>query len=331
MSSLSSSATSTLTNALVPIASDLHVLEEKIREQASHFDSDLEQYITYACGSSGKRLRPALALLSGGATGSIRAEHKTLAVILELIHIASLVHDDIMDEAKVRRQRPTVNAKWGNILTVLLGDVLFAHALRLSMDFSQAEWCRCIADAAIRVCSGEMLQIQRRFDSELSVSDYYRIVEMKTGSLFTVACELGAAFNEASPEMVTALKNYGTSMGIAYQILDDCIDLMGEEKKVGKTLGTDLTGGKFTLPVLMLLQSSSPQEKEQVYQLLLSQKEGCSEKLLTILKSQGALLAAKKEAEKFLDEAENALRILPVSDYRHGLQGLSDYLRQLYP
>ncbi|MBX9743118.1 MAG: polyprenyl synthetase family protein [Chthoniobacterales bacterium] len=314
---------------MTSIASDLGVLEEKIREQASYFDTDLEEYVTYACGSSGKRLRPALAFLAGGATGTIRSEHRTLALILELIHVASLVHDDIMDGAQLRRERPTLNAKWGNLLTVLLGDVLFAHALRLAMDFSQSNWCRRIADAAIGVCSGEMLQTQRRFDGELSLEDYYRIVEMKTGSLFAIACELGASFNEVQPEVVTALKNYGTHIGIAYQILDDCIDLTGEEKKVGKTLGTDLLGGKFTLPILMLLHSASQQEKEQVHQLLLEEKADRSQRLLVMLNNQGALLAAKREAEKFLNQAEASLTILPESEYRKGLHDIATYLRQL--
>ncbi len=304
-------------------------VEKKIREQALFFESGVEEYITYACGSSGKRLRPALALLVGGATGNASEEHVDLAVILELIHIASLVHDDIMDEALLRRERPTLNAKWGNALTVLVGDILFAHALRMATHFSETDFCRRIADAAIGVCSGEMLQTEHRFDSTLSVSDYYRMVEMKTGSLFAVACELGASLNKATPEIVTALKNYGTNIGIAYQILDDCIDLIGEEKRFGKTLGTDLVGGKFTLPVLMLLQHASEEEQVSLRQLLLGEKAVNRETLVAMLFEQGALTAAMAEAERLIDQAEAELECLPESEYRSGLHGIAIYLRGL--
>ena len=138
---------------------------------------------------------PCLRFLSGGATGGITAEHLDLAVIVELIHIATLVHDDIMDEAERRRAQPTVNARWGNSLSVLLGDCLFAHALNLSTNFDNADICRVIARAAREVCSGEIIQTQRRFDLHLAIEDYLRIMKMKTGSLFAAAAELGATIN----------------------------------------------------------------------------------------------------------------------------------------
>lgn len=182
----------------------------------------------------------ALALLSAGATGKITASHVDLAVILELIHIATLVHDDIMDGAELRRDQASANAKWGNAITVLLGDCLFAHALRLSTNFSNSDICRRIADAATEVCSGEIIQTQRRHDLKLSTADYYRIIEMKTAALFTAACELGAFISEASPTVIGSLKTYGTKLGVAYQIYDDILDLAGNEDESGKTLGTDL-------------------------------------------------------------------------------------------
>lgn len=207
--------------AIELIGPDLYSVEERIHEQSNAVDSGVEHYFEYAVGGSGKRLRPALALLSGGATGRIVSDHVDLAVIVELIHIASLVHDDIMDGADRRRDRPTLNAKWGNSLTVLVGDVLFAHALRLSTKFSNSEVARRIADAAADVCTGEILQTQRRFDLNLLLAEYYRMVQMKTGALFAVSCELGAFLSGASPSVINALKNYGNKIGIAYQVLDD--------------------------------------------------------------------------------------------------------------
>lgn len=173
------------------IEKPLALVEKEIANQSSSFDEQMRRYINDACGGSGKRLRPVLALLTGGACGEVTKEHQRLALILELIHIASLIHDDIMDEAELRRERPTLHAKWGNATSVLVGDLLFAHALKLSADFSDSEICRRIADATLDVCSGEILQTERRFDVELNLQEYYRIIAMKTGSLFRAACELG--------------------------------------------------------------------------------------------------------------------------------------------
>ncbi len=152
------------------INTHLYSVEERIRAQARAFDPAMEGYVDYVCSSSGKRLRPALALLAGGATGKITSSHVDLAVILELIHVATLVHDDIMDGADLRREQPTVNAKWGNAISVLLGDALLAHAMRLATNFSETEVVRRIADAAAEVCTGEIIQTQRRFDLKLSVA-----------------------------------------------------------------------------------------------------------------------------------------------------------------
>src|SRR5438477_7785388 len=203
----------------------LEQVEMRIAEQAAAFDPAIEGYVVYAVGSRGKRLRPLLALLAGGATGKINSGHVDLAVIVELIHIATLVHDDVMDEAEQRRGQPTMNARWGNSLSVLLGDCLFAHALNLSTNFENADISRAIALAAREICSGEMMQTQRCFDLKLQVEDYLRIVEKKTGSLFAAAAELAALISEADASMIETLKNFGVQVGTAYQIYDDCLDL----------------------------------------------------------------------------------------------------------
>src|ERR1700694_3542542 len=174
------------------VRSHLEQVDVRIVHQAAAFDPAIEGYVSYAIGGRGKRLRPLIALLAAGATGEINSGHVDLAVIVELIHLATLVHDDVMDEAERRRAQPTVNARWGNSLSVLLGDCLFAHALNLSTNFENPEISRTIAGTATTVCSGEMIQTQRRFDLKLGVEDYLRIVKMKTGSLFSAAAELGA-------------------------------------------------------------------------------------------------------------------------------------------
>src|SRR4051812_21123031 len=218
------------------VQSELAAVEARIAEQTTAFDPAIEGYVSYAVGSRGKRLRPVTALLSGGSLGPITPEHIDLAVVVELIHIATLVHDDIVDEAERRRAQPTVNARWGNSLSVLLGDCLFAHALNLSANFENPEIGRAIARTAATVCSGEMIQTQRRFDLKLRVEEYLRIVEMKTGSLFAPAAELAAVISERDPAAVKMFRQFGSRIGTAYQIYDDCLDLAGTENATGKTL-----------------------------------------------------------------------------------------------
>ncbi len=304
------------------INAQLYSVEERIAQQARTFDPAVEPYVSYACESSGKRLRPALALLAGGATGEINSSHLDLAVVLELIHAATLVHDDIMDGAEIRRTQPTANAKWGNAISVLLGDCLFAHALKLSTSFPNGEVSRRIASAASDVCSGEIIQTQRRFDLKLGVSDYFRIIEMKTATLFAAASELGAFINEAPPEVISAMKTFGLRFGAAYQIYDDCLDLAGSEEKAGKTLGTDLRKGKLTLPILHLLQTASPAEHHRYSEMILRSEEEDAIGLAEAAQSSGALNFAISTTERMLRDAQQQVTLLPRNKYSEALHAV---------
>jgi octaprenyl-diphosphate synthase len=312
------------------INTHLYSVEERIRAQARAFDPAMEGYVGYVCNSSGKRLRPALALLAGGSTGKITSSHVDLAVIIELIHIATLVHDDIMDGADLRREQPTVNAKWGNAISVLLGDALLAHAMRLATNFSETEVVRRIADAAAEVCSGEIIQTQRRFDLKLSLSDYYKIVEMKTGALFAAAAELGAFLSETTPERIGALKQFGLKLGTAYQVYDDCLDLVGTEEEIGKTLGSDLRKGKLTLPLIFLLQSARRSgDHDVVSALLLGGEEVESEKIVAMLAERGVLRQTAQAASELVEEALVGLALLDENRFTSGLRGVAEYLQAL--
>ncbi|HEY2341728.1 MAG TPA: polyprenyl synthetase family protein [Chthoniobacteraceae bacterium] len=304
------------------INAQLYAVEERIRGQAKAFDPALEGYVTHAIESHGKRLRPALALLAGGATGFIGPNHLELAVVVELIHAATLVHDDILDGADKRRGQPTANARWGNAISVLLGDCLFAHALKISTSFPDGEVGRRIAHAASEVCSGEIIQTQRRFDLKLSVPDYYKIIEMKTGALFAASTELGAFLNEAAPEVITALRVFGLRLGAAYQIYDDVMDLAGEESKAGKTLGSDLRKGKLTLPILHLLQISDPSERHRLSEIILSGSEADVHDLVQRALSAGAVNFAVATGRKMLREAQSLLESVPANKYRDALDRL---------
>lgn len=308
---------------------ELEKVEASIREQALGFDPAVEGYVSYVCKSSGKRIRPALALLSGGATGGVAEEHRKLSVILEMVHIASLVHDDIMDGADIRRGLPTAAAKWGNSLSVLLGDSLFAYALELATDFDDTSICRAIARASRDVCCGEIFQTQRRFDLNLSVADYFRMIEMKTAALFAAATELGALLNHQSIEVRQAMRSYGLKLGTAYQIYDDCLDLVGDEKTVGKTLGTDLAKGKLTLPILFLLQSASAAQKSKLSRMLLKGEPMDTSILAGIADYVGSIERAISTGQNLLREANEELICLSDSPHLKALRQITTYLHNL--
>ena len=304
------------------IRADLDTIEERIKFQVQEFDPGIAGYISYALESSGKRIRPALVLLTARATGEATPHHLDLAVVVELVHLATLVHDDIMDGAGKRRGRPTAVAKWGAELSVLLGDCLFCHALKLSCQFPDSSISRKIAEASNEVCSGEILQTQRRFDLKLSIPDYIKIISMKTGALFRVSTELSGALNGRRPEEVTALRNYGDYLGIAYQIYDDCLDLVGTEGATGKTVGTDLAKGKLTLPLLHVLAQANEPERERLHEIILHGTEENRTELLAQVVERGGLKNAVRRIQSYLDQAVAALQVLPKNKYRDTLEAL---------
>jgi octaprenyl-diphosphate synthase len=318
-----------LTRVTEVVRRELDEVESRIVAQAASFDPAVEAYVSYAIGGRGKRLRPLMALLAGGAIGPIKSKHVDLAVIVELIHVATLVHDDIVDEAEWRRSQPTLNARWGNSLSVLLGDWLFAHALNLSARFEEVEVSRAIARAAREVCTGEIIQTQRRFDLHLGIEDYLRIIEMKTGSLFAVAAELGAMLSNAEPATQEVFKIFGQKIGTAYQIYDDCIDIAGTERLSGKTLGSDLRKGKLTMPVLMLLGGRNGADKEHFSQLILDARSEEIARLLNSPHANGALGASVDAGQTLISEAQAQIETLPSNRYRDALVSLTDALREM--
>ncbi len=304
----------------------LAVIEKAIRAQARAFDPAVEGYISYVCDTSGKRIRPALAIMAGGACGNVNDGHAKLGTILELIHIATLVHDDIIDGADIRREVPTANAKWGSALSVLLGDALFAHALMLASEFDDNTISRKIARASSQVCTGEIMQTQRRFDLKLTRDEYFRIIEMKTAELFAVATELGARLSGASPEIQGNLRQFGLQLGNAYQIYDDCLDIVGKEEVVGKTLRTDLAKGKLTLPILNLMAASSGTQRAKLSKLLIQNEPIDLSVLAGIADYEGAIEAAIETARDLLVQARTNLVGLPGETYTAGLEQITRYL-----
>ncbi len=315
-----------LSELLEPVAAELPRVEMALATQVNSFDPRLGSYIQYILGGSGKRLRPSLALLAGGATGGIRDEHITLAVIVELIHVATLVHDDVLDEADLRHRIQTANSRWGNEISVLLGDCLFAHALQLAAAYPTTDVCRRVSEATNTVCSGEIVQTQHRFDLNLTLDQYLNIISMKTGALFAVSCELGAILNGAAPAVVKSMYDYGANLGIAYQIYDDCLDIFGQERQAGKSLGTDMKKGKLTLPFLLLLQHVEQDNRQELGEMMLRNNQQEQQHLLRLVLGNGVMSESMAAIDKYVERARANLSALPANVYGTTLGSLTEYL-----
>src|SRR5713101_5957864 len=251
-----------------PVEPFLEAVSERLTKQVRAFDPELVPYAEYALNGHGKHLRPALVALTANAVGKANDAHVTVAVIIEMVHLATLVHDDVMDEAEIRRRRLTLAANWGNEIAVLFGDCLFAHALKLAASFPTPEICRAVAAATNTVCSGEILQTRRRHDFNFSREDYFKVIEMKTAELFALSCDLSALLSGTAPDVRLALRRFGLAFGTAYQVYDDCLDLFGTEALAGKSLGTDLAKGKLTLPVLLLWERADAVDRARLRNLV---------------------------------------------------------------
>ena len=311
-----------------PIQPFLDQVAAKLVDQVRGFEPEIASYASYALTNQGKQLRPVLVALSGAALGKLNDSLVTVATIIEMVHLATLVHDDVMDSAELRRRRPTLAASWGNQTSVLVGDCLFAQAVRLAASFPTPDVCRAVAAATNRVCSGEIIQTQQRQNCNLGREEYFRILEMKTAELFALACELGASLAGGTPAQCDALRRYGIALGTAYQIYDDCLDLFGTETLVGKSLGTDLVSGKLTLPLLVVFERGDAADKTQLRELITHWDLKLVPRLLVLLERYDALGESSSAVHRYLDAARASLRPLPHSRSGEALSMLTELLTQ---
>jgi len=237
-------------------------LDRFMRDQVERFEPEIRGMAAYCLDTSGKRLRPTLVFISGWqGDGVVSDDLVRAAGVVEMVHLATLVHDDIMDRAEIRRSRRTAAREFGPDAAVLLGDALFSQALHIASQFPTTEVCRLVSESTRKVCSGEIMQTLRRRDINISLTEYRRMIDLKTAELFRVSCFLGAKLSRHDSEFAAAADRFGHHLGIAYQIYDDLVDFVGEEQRIGKTLGTDLATGKLTLPLMLLLEKVSPGER----------------------------------------------------------------------
>ncbi len=311
-----------------PVEPFLRAVTQQLTRQAHEFAPQIGPYADHALNNGGKHLRPTLVALAAGCFGKPNESHVTAAVIIEMIHLATLVHDDVMDEAEIRRGSPTVAAKWGNEIAVLFGDCLFAQALKLASNYPTTEVCRAVSLATNTVCSGEILQTQQRRNFAAARKDYFRVIEMKTGELFTLSCDLAAFLSAAQPEQRAALKEFGAAVGTAYQIYDDCVDLFGTEADAGKSLGTDLAKGKLTWPLLLAWERASSTDRAALENLIIHWQPENLAAVNALLAKYQTFAPSVQEIERCLEIARRALRVLPASPGQAGLLALTDFLAQ---
>jgi octaprenyl-diphosphate synthase len=309
-----------------PVRPFLEAVGRRLAEQVEAFDPAITPYADYALNGQGKHLRPALVALTANALGGANDQHVTVAVIIEMVHLATLVHDDIVDEAEIRRNRLTVAANWGNEIAVLFGDCLFAQALKLAASFPTPEVCRAVAAATNTVCAGEILQTQHRRDFHLTRDLYFKVLEMKTAELFALSCELSACLCRTAPDRCRTFRQFGLAFGTAYQVYDDCLDLFGSEAVAGKSLGTDIANGKLTLPVLLLRERADAADRARLEKHLRAWQDGSRSQMTELLAKHGTLPASLQIVHQYLEKARQVLLALPASRERAALIGLTDHL-----
>jgi octaprenyl-diphosphate synthase len=308
-----------------PIVREMREVELRLRSELQSQFEELQPIVRHGALLGGKRMRPALVLLSGGAVGPLSGDHITIGVVLELLHTATLVHDDVLDAAERRRHLPTVNAQWNSGISILLGDYLFSHSFYLAATLGSTDACRLIGEAARRICEGEMRQVMSCGNAWLDEETYLELIHGKTAELTRISCLLGAMLSGASERIARSLARYGESIGIAFQIADDYLDMWGVDGQVGKTLGSDLRQGKATLPVIRLLSTASADDRLQLLEILQDAPEKRLSNLLPFLDRSDAKQYTMRRAQFFVDRALDALADLPPSDSRESLTKLAQF------
>lgn len=306
----------------------LAALDDYLQQQVDQFEPEIREHVRYSINAGGKRIRPSLIFFSGWTSDQqVDPNLVKLAAVVETVHLATLVHDDIMDEADIRRNRATVARAYGNATAVLLGDALFSHAVYLATQFPTTEVCRAVAESTRQVCTGEILQTMQRGDPDISLDTYFRVIDLKTAELFRVACYLGARLGGFDQAQVEASGAFGRHLGIAYQIYDDMTDLFGSQDKIGKTLGTDIATGKPTLPIILLRDRLPESEAEQLRETLSGNSDADISYWLNRLRDFGIFEEVRQRIFDEIDKARNTVSPYSATPAASYLLTISELLR----
>ncbi len=319
-------ASSTLAALTACIAPQLEAVDRLFTEELASDLPSVNTLIKHVSRFRGKMLRPMLVLLSGQASGTLTDAHVTIATVVEMVHMATLVHDDVLDEAELRRKGATINHLRGNEAAVLLGDYLISHSYHLCSGLGSQLASRTIARTTNQVCEGELLQIHNRNNIDLDEQTYLQIITRKTASLCATCCQLGATFAGADAEVVDRLETYGRSLGSAFQIQDDILDIVGEVETVGKTLGIDVEKGKMTLPMIHFARTAPAEHRQLLRSLMQSNDADKSERIRNLFLPSGSMEYASAKAREYAARAGEAARALPDSDARRVLELMAEFV-----
>jgi octaprenyl-diphosphate synthase len=301
------------------IATDMAAVDAVIRRKLHSEVSLVNQIAEYIISAGGKRIRPALVLLMANAHGYRAAAHHDLAAVVEFIHTATLLHDDVVDESSMRRGRQTANALFGNAASVLVGDFLHSRSFQMMVALNNMRVMQILSDATNVIAEGEVLQLLNMHDPNLSEESYLEVIRCKTAKLFEAAAELGALIAGASEQDIAAAGEYGRSLGTAFQLIDDVLDYAGDAIEIGKNVGDDLREGKATLPLIYLLENGTPEQQQLVRACIEQGDEQQFDAVLAAISSSGALAYTRGKAEVAAKRAADAIENLPDSDYKQSL------------
>jgi len=315
-----------LESLYAPVRKELDDVEELLRRELRSDHAFVDRLARHGFHLGGKRLRPALVLLSGKMLGTAGEDHVVLGAAMEMIHTATLIHDDVLDEATLRRHLETINSRWDNEASVLLGDYLFARSICLISRLDDPFAYRVISEAARLMCEGELRQVGSRGDYELSEDEYLDIIADKTAALMSCCCRLGAYYAGGDHEACDALARCGHYLGVAFQIADDLLDLTGDERAAGKSLGTDLVKQKPTLPLIRLLEGCGDARRAELVELLSRSGNHRAPALRPYFDESDAVSYSRETAVRFARQAGRELAALPASEARDMLLGLTEFV-----
>ena len=321
-----SAATQTAQNTIAhSIAADMESVNTAIRQRLHSEVSLVNQIAEYIISAGGKRIRPVLVLLLANAYGYRGTAHHELAAVVEFIHTATLLHDDVVDESSMRRGRQTANALFGNAASVLVGDFLYSRSFQMMVSLDNMRVMRILSDATNVIAEGEVLQLLNMHDPDVTHESYLKVIRSKTAKLFEAAAELGALVGGASDAQIDAAGEYGRSLGTAFQLIDDVLDYAGDAAEIGKNLGDDLREGKPTLPLIWLMENGTPEQRQLVRSCIEHGDEAQFDAVLAAVTSSGALDYTRAQAESAARRAAEAISGLPDSIYKSSLLQLCSF------
>lgn len=320
---MSSSATATTVDYRSLMAPEMAEVDAVIHRRLSSQVALVNQISHYIVNAGGKRVRPLLLLLVARALGCESGQRHELAAVVEFIHTATLLHDDVVDESSLRRGRETANAMFGNAASVLVGDFLYSRAFQMMVSTNRLKVMDVLAEATNVIAEGEVLQLMNMHDPDISVDDYMRVIEYKTGKLFEASARLGAVVADAPAEVEQACAAFGRAVGSAFQLIDDLLDYEGSTAELGKNIGDDLREGKPTLPLLLAMQRGTPEQRDMIRHAIEHGEVERMPEIVEVVRATGALDATRQAAEAQAEQAQALIANLPESIYKDSLLQLS--------